>query len=30
VLDRAWAETRPSIEMVGGTDDACGPDGCPI
>jgi predicted DsbA family dithiol-disulfide isomerase len=29
-LDRAWSETHPSIEVVGGTDDACGPDGCPI
>lgn len=30
VLERAWAESHPSISMVGGTDDACGPDGCPI
>ena len=29
-LDRAWAETQPAIEVIGGTDDACGPDGCPI
>jgi predicted DsbA family dithiol-disulfide isomerase len=30
-LDRAWAESRPSIEVVGGADaDACGPDGCAI
>jgi len=29
VLDRAWSETHPSLEVVGG-DDACGPDGCPI
>jgi predicted DsbA family dithiol-disulfide isomerase len=28
-LDRAWAETHPSLEIVGGAD-ACGPDGCPI
>ncbi len=31
VLERAWAESHPAIEMVGaGTDDACGPDGCAI
>lgn len=29
-LDRAWAETRPAIEVVGGAADACGPDGCAI
>jgi len=33
VLDRAWSERNP-LTMVGstgsGTDDACGPDGCPV
>jgi predicted DsbA family dithiol-disulfide isomerase len=29
LLDRAWAERRPTIEVVGG-DDVCGPDGCAI
>jgi predicted DsbA family dithiol-disulfide isomerase len=29
VLDRAWANSHPSIEVVGG-EDACGPDGCAI
>ena len=27
VLQRAWAEREPSLQMVGG-DDVCGPDGC--
>ena len=27
VLDRAWAERQPSLQMVGGAD-TCGPDGC--
>ena len=31
LLERAWAESHPSIELVGGADaDACGPDGCAI
>lgn len=31
LLDRAWADSHPSIELVGGSDaDACGPDGCAI
>ena len=32
VLERAWADTHPSLQMVGGPDDAdaCGPDGCAI
>jgi predicted DsbA family dithiol-disulfide isomerase len=31
LLDRAWADSHPSIQLVGGPDaDACGPDGCPI
>jgi predicted DsbA family dithiol-disulfide isomerase len=29
VLDRAWADAHPTLEVVGG-EDACGPDGCPI
>ena len=28
VLERAWGESRPAIDVVGGAD-ACGPDGCP-
>ncbi|HEU4811391.1 MAG TPA: DsbA family oxidoreductase, partial [Nocardioides sp.] len=27
VLERAWADTHPALEVIGG-DDACGPDGC--
>jgi predicted DsbA family dithiol-disulfide isomerase len=30
VLERAWAESRPQLDMVGATDDACGPDGCAV
>jgi predicted DsbA family dithiol-disulfide isomerase len=31
LLDRAWADSHPSIELVGGAGaEACGPDGCPI
>jgi predicted DsbA family dithiol-disulfide isomerase len=32
VLDRAWDESHPQLEQVGGatSDEACGPDGCPI
>jgi predicted DsbA family dithiol-disulfide isomerase len=29
LLDRAWADRRPALEVVGGAD-ACGPDGCAI
>jgi hypothetical protein len=33
VLDRAWAERSP-LTLVGagqeGSDEACGPDGCPV
>jgi len=29
VLDRAWADSRPALDVIGG-EDACGPDGCPI
>ena len=33
VLDRAWSESHPRVEMVAGAgeqDAACGPDGCAI
>ena len=32
VLDRAWADTHPALQMVGAGegDEACGPDGCAI
>jgi predicted DsbA family dithiol-disulfide isomerase len=31
LLERAWSDSHPVVEMVGGADaDACGPDGCPI
>jgi predicted DsbA family dithiol-disulfide isomerase len=31
LLERAWADGHPAIELVGAGDaDACGPDGCPI
>jgi predicted DsbA family dithiol-disulfide isomerase len=31
VLERAWAEAHPLVQVVGGDDaDACGPDGCAI
>lgn len=29
VLERAWADEHPTLEVVGG-GDACGPDGCAI
>jgi predicted DsbA family dithiol-disulfide isomerase len=29
VLDQAWADSHPALELIGG-EDACGPDGCPI
>ena len=29
VLERAWAESHPTLDLVGGAD-ACGPDGCAI
>jgi predicted DsbA family dithiol-disulfide isomerase len=29
LLDQAWAEAHPLVEVVGG-GDACGPDGCPV
>lgn len=31
LLERAWVEKHPVLEVVGGADaDACGPDGCAI
>jgi predicted DsbA family dithiol-disulfide isomerase len=33
VLERAWGESHPALEVIGGTAqdaDACGPDGCAI
>ncbi|MDQ1105028.1 DsbA family oxidoreductase [Nocardioides zeae] len=31
VLERAWAQSHPSLVQVGGDDaDACGPDGCAV
>jgi predicted DsbA family dithiol-disulfide isomerase len=32
VLERAWDESHPRLEQVGGSasDESCGPDGCPI
>ena len=29
VLDQAWRESHPTLELIGG-DDACGPDGCAV
>ena len=28
LLEKAWRETQPSVEMVSGDAEACGPDGC--
>ncbi len=28
-LERAWSESHPGLEVIGGADE-CGPDGCPI
>ncbi len=31
LLERAWSESRPTLQTVGGdADGACGPDGCAI
>jgi predicted DsbA family dithiol-disulfide isomerase len=31
LLDRAWADSHPAVELVGGAGaDVCGPDGCAI
>ncbi len=29
VLERAWADSRPSLDVIGGAE-ACGPDGCAL
>jgi predicted DsbA family dithiol-disulfide isomerase len=29
VLDRAWSDTHPALDVIGG-GDACGPDGCAV
>ena len=31
LLERAWSDSHPAVELVGGAaDGACGPDGCPV
>ncbi|MEV6288588.1 DsbA family oxidoreductase [Kribbella sp. NPDC051770] len=30
VMERAWADTHPVLEVVGGVDGACGPDSCAV
>ena len=30
VLTQAWDDTHPRLQTVGGSDEACGPDGCAI
>ncbi len=30
VLDQAWTESHPVLQMAGGDAEACGPDGCAI
>lgn len=30
VLEKAWAESHPTLDLVGSNADACGPDGCAI
>jgi predicted DsbA family dithiol-disulfide isomerase len=31
LLERAWAEAHPLVQVVGGDDtEVCGPDGCPV
>jgi predicted DsbA family dithiol-disulfide isomerase len=30
VLQRAWTDAHPTLDLVGGTDAACGPDGCSV
>ena len=31
LLDRAWTEANPRVELIGAADaDACGPDGCAV
>ena len=30
VLERAWTDAHPTLDVVGSADEACGPDGCAI
>jgi len=30
VLERAWSESHPQLQQVGGGDEVCGPDGCAV
>ena len=30
LLERAWTESQPLVQVVGEDGEACGPDGCPI
>ncbi len=30
VLEKAWSESHPQLDLVGGGADACGPDGCAV
>jgi predicted DsbA family dithiol-disulfide isomerase len=30
LLDQAWTESHPVLQMAGGDAEACGPDGCAI
>ena len=30
VLEQAWTEAHPVLQMAGGDAEACGPDGCPV
>ncbi|KQW53660.1 disulfide bond formation protein DsbA [Nocardioides sp. Root1257] len=30
LLDQAWSESHPVLQMTGGDAEACGPDGCPV
>jgi predicted DsbA family dithiol-disulfide isomerase len=30
VLERAWSDSHPQLQMVDADADACGPDGCPV
>lgn len=30
VLDKAWSERVPAVQLVGSADDVCGPDGCAV
>ena len=30
VLERAWADEHPALEVLGSDTEACGPDGCAV